>query len=49
MVFTGQGEYNPHGAHGTPEVVGAWLGSLLGATLVPGVRGAWRVAHRREP
>jgi len=49
MMLTGQGEYNPHGAHGTPEVVGAWLGSLLGATLVPGVRGAWRVAHRREP
>ena len=41
--------FNPAGAHGTPEVVGAWLGSALGATLVPGVRGTWRVAHRREP
>jgi len=41
--------YNPYGAHGTPEVVGAWLGSALGATLFPGVRGVWRVAHGREP
>ncbi len=43
------GAFNPYGPHGTPEVVGAWLGSALGATLVPGVRGVWRVAHRQEP
>ena len=49
VLLDGQGEYNPYGAHGTPEVVGAWLGSVLGATLAPGVRGVRRVAHRREP
>ena len=43
------GEYNPHGAQGTPDLVGAWVGSVLGATLVPTVRGVWRVAHGREP
>jgi len=41
--------YAAHGEHGTPEIVGAWIGAMFGATLLPGVRGAWRVAHRREP
>ena len=49
VLLDEHGEFNPHGPHGTPEVVGAWLGSVLGATLVPAVRGVWRVAHRREP
>ena len=43
-----QGAHNPHGAHGAPELVGAWVGSVLGATLVPADRGIWRVAHRCE-
>lgn len=49
ILLDEHGEFNPYGPHGTPEVVGAWLGSVLGATLVPAVRGVWRVAHRREP
>lgn len=49
ILLDGGAAYNPYGAHGTPEVVGAWLGSAFGATLVPGVRGIWRVAHRQEP
>ncbi|MBM3956588.1 MAG: hypothetical protein FJ313_00875 [Gemmatimonadetes bacterium] len=48
-LLDGRGAYNPHGAHGTPEVVGAWLGSVAGAVLVPALRGFWRVAHGREP
>ncbi len=49
ILLDEHGEFNPYGPHGTPEVVGAWVGSVLGATLVPAVRGVWRVAHRREP
>ena len=49
VLLDDRGTPNPSGPHGTPEVVGAWLGSAVGATLVPAVRGVWRVAHRREP